>query len=151
MMQFPTIPARNLHGRAVTLPAELEGEQRILLIAFQRWQQNLIDSWVPFLEELEAARPEARYYELPIIRELPGLVQNFIDEGMRAGIPDPATRERTLTAYVDKTTFREALDLPHEDTIYVLLLDGGEVRWRAGGAYTADKGRSLVATMEGDR
>jgi hypothetical protein len=150
-MRFPTIKARNLHGRAVTLPAELEGEQQILLIAFQRWHQNLVDSWVPFLEKLEEARPDTRYYELPVIRDLPGLVQNFIDGGMRAGIPDPATRGRTLTAYLDKAAFREALHLPHEDTIYVLLVDGGEVHWRTTGAYTEDKGRSLTDTMGQER
>jgi hypothetical protein len=147
-MQFPTVTARNLAGRQVTLPAELPGELRILLIAFQRRHQDLISSWTPFLEELERANPNVRAYELPVIRELPAAVQAFIDEGMEAGIADPAARERTLTAYLDKTGFRQALDLLDEDTIYVLVVDGrGEVRWRARGAYTPEGGRSLLESV----
>ncbi len=40
--------------------------------------------------------------------------QVFINEGMRAGIPDPATRERTITLYIDKPAFQHALDMPDE-------------------------------------
>jgi hypothetical protein len=149
VMEFPTVTARDLAGGQVTLPAELPGEQRILLIAFQRRHETLIRSWTPFLQQLERANPNARAYELHSIRELPGVVQAFIDEGMRAGIADPAARERTLTLYLDKAAFREVLELPDEETIYVLFVDGeGEVRWRASGAYMPEGGRSLVEAIE---
>ena len=47
----------------------------------------------------------------------------FINEGMRAGIPNPKTRERTITLYLDKIAFRSALDMPDEEHIYVLVVD----------------------------
>jgi hypothetical protein len=148
-MQFPIVTARNLAGRQLTLPAELAGEHRILLIAFQRRHQALISSWTPFLEQLERAHPDVRTYEMPVLRQLPSIVQAFIDEGMQAGTPDLAARETTLTLYVDKVAFREALHLPDEDTIYVLVLDRhGEVRWRARGAYTLERGHSLAEVIE---
>jgi hypothetical protein len=148
-MQFPPVTAHSLAGRRVMLPTDLAGEERILLLVFQRWQQDLISSWIPFLEQLEQAHPAVRAYQVPVLRELASVVQAFIDEGMQAGIADPAARERTLTVYVDKAAFRNALGLPDEDTIYVLLVDRrGEVRWRARGGYTPEQGEALARAVE---
>ena len=46
-----------------------------------------------------------------------------ISTAMRSGIPDPQSREQTITLYVDKVALGQALGLPHEHTIYVLLVD----------------------------
>jgi hypothetical protein len=67
---------------------------------------------------------------------------------MRAGIPDPKARDRTVTLYLDKQDFRKTLDMPDEDRIYVLLVSkDGEVLWRARGDYSADKEGSLRAAI----
>jgi hypothetical protein len=63
---------------------------------------------------------------------------------MRAGIPDRLARERTITLYLGKDAFRQALDMPDEDHIYVLLLDvDGHVLWRERGVCTPDKEAEL--------
>ena len=72
------------------------------------------------------------------------LAQGFINSGMRGGIPDRLARERTITLYLDKDRFRQALDMPDEDHIYVLLLDqDGHVLWRERGVFSPDKGAAL--------
>ena len=149
-MQFPTVQGSNLQREKLTLPQDLEGAFNVLLIAFQQWQQRTVDTWVPFLHQLEGERPGMAYYELPTIQQMNVLARTFINEGMRAGIPDPVARERTITLYLDKAAFRRALDLPHEDDIYVLLVDRqGQVLWRTEGAFTPPKAESLVAAIEG--
>jgi hypothetical protein len=90
-----------------------------------------------------------RYYELPTIQRLNVLARTFNNEGMRAGIPDPVARERTVTLYLDKNTFREVLQLPREDDIGLLLDRQGQVLWQAEGAFTVDKGDSLAAILWG--
>jgi hypothetical protein len=71
---------------------------------------------------------------------------------MRAGIPDPVARERTITLYVDKDPFRQTLALADEGDIYVLLLDGeGRVLWREEGSFTPAKGESLREAIGGGR
>ena len=66
--------------------------------------------------------------------------QTFIHEGMRAGISNPTTRQKTITLYIDKEEFQQALDIPHEDTIWVLVLDRqGNVLWCTEGAYSQEK------------
>jgi hypothetical protein len=146
--QFPGITGLNLQRQKLELPQDFQGELNLVLVAFQQWQQTQVDTWIPFARQLEETHSGVRYYELPIIRRLNVLARTFINEGMRAGIPDPVARERTITLYVDKETFRESLQLSHEDDIHVLLLDRhGQVLWRAEGTFTKDKGDSLAAKV----
>jgi hypothetical protein len=56
-VSFPQLAARGLSGREVTLPAGLPGERNVVLIAFRRDQQKLVDTWVPWLEQRAAADP----------------------------------------------------------------------------------------------
>ena len=149
-MQFPSVTGSNLQRRKLDLPEGFEGELNLVLIAFQQWQQSQVDTWIPFAKQLEEAHPGLRYYELPTIQRLNALARTFINEGMRAGIPDPVARERTITLYVDKNAFKQALQLPGEDDIYVLLLDReGRVLWRAEGTFTQELGESLAAAVRG--
>ena len=151
-MQFPVVTSANLSRRGFTLPADFEGDVNVLLIAFQRWHQRAVDTWIPFVRQLEQAHDDVRYYELPVIQRMNVLGRTFINEGMRAGIPDRVARARTITLYVDKPAFRRALELPHEEDIYVLLVDReGRVLWRAEGAFTPEKGESLAAALRGER
>ena len=140
----------NLQRQKLSLPQDFQGERNLILIAFQQWQQAQVDTWIPFARQLEESHPGLCYYELPTIRQLNALSRTFINEGMRAGIPDPVSRERTITLYLDKLAFRQALQLPDEDDIYVLLLDrAGRVLWRAEGNFTPEKGNSLTAALRG--
>jgi hypothetical protein len=149
-MQFPTVSGSNLQRTKLTLPQDFQGERNLVLIAFQQWQQTQVDTWIPLARQLEETYPAMRYYELPTIQQLNAIARTFINEGMRAGIPDLVARERTITLYVDKKAFREALQLPGEDDIYVLLLDRqGWVLWRGEGAFTPEKGESLIAAIRG--
>jgi len=151
-MQFPVVTSANLSRRKLTLPADFEGDLNVVIIAFQRWHQRVVDTWIPLAEQLEQAYEGVRYYELPVIQRINVLGRTFINEGMRAGIPDPKARARTITLYVDKAAFRQALELPHEEDIYVLLVDRqGNVLWRTEGEFMPEKGESLATTVHRER
>jgi hypothetical protein len=144
-MLFPTVSGQDLLRRKVTLPPGLEGELNLVLVAFQRWHQDLIDGWLPAIAQIEAGHPGLRHYELPVLPHMGLLSRTFINEGMRAGIPDHGTRASTITLYVDKAQFMKALELPGDHTIYVFLLDrGGNILWRAAGAFDAAKGLEMA-------
>ncbi len=148
-MRFPQVTGSNLLRQKVTLPDDLQGELKILVIAFQQWQQALVDSWVPTARQLEQSFPGVQFYELPVIYKMNFFSQTFLNEGMRAGIPDQTTRQKTVTLYIDKKAFRQALDIPHEDTIWVLVLDRqGNVLWRTEGAYSQEKGDALFNAIQ---
>ena len=148
-MRFPQVTGSNLLRQKVTLPDDLQGDLNILLIAFHRWQQTWVDSWIPFARQIEQSFPGVMFYELPVIYKMNFFSQTFLNEGMRAGIPNPTTRQKTITLYIDKKAFRQALDIPDEDTIWVLVLDRqGNVLWRIDGAYSQEKGDSLFKAIQ---
>jgi hypothetical protein len=147
-VKFPQVTGNNLQRQKVYLPQDFEGKCNIVFIAFLRWQQASIDSWMPFVSELEKANEYLRYYELPTIQRLNWFSRTFINEGMRAGIPDRKARTRTITLYLDKQPFMAALQIPHEAEISVLLISkDGEVLWRTMGAFTPEKGQAMQAVI----
>lgn len=128
-MTFPNVNSANLLRQKKTLPQDFQGEFNLLFIPFKQWQQEEVNSWMGLVETLEEQVNGLFYYELPTIRSLNTLSRWFINEGMRAGIPNPKTRERTITLYVDKADFRVALNMTDEEHIYVILVDrqGNEI------------------------
>jgi hypothetical protein len=147
-MLFPKVSGSNLKREKLSLPDDFTGNLVIALVAFQQWQQRQVDTWIPFAEELEQELAGVSYYELPVIRRMNILSRTFINEGMRAGIPNPKARERTITLYLDKTDFRAALGMAHEQSIYVLLLDSmGKVLEKIEGEFTPEKGKALKTAI----
>jgi hypothetical protein len=151
---FPQVTAANLEQRNYRLPKDFEGELNILVIAYKREQQELVDSWFPAFRRIEQNDRSVRYYELPVISRLTGFFMGWmIDRGMRRGIPSKDKRARVITLYVDKDAFKTALNLPtSEDTIYLLLVDRrGRVLWRGEGSYSDMTAASLRRAIAQNR
>ncbi len=144
MVQLPTVSGKNLLRQKMVFPRDFAGDINLVFIAFQRWHQDQVDSWVPLAEEIASELPAFHYYEFPTIYQMNRLSQMFLNEGMRAGIPDVGTRGRTVTLYVDKRPLRTALAIPNESEIAVMLFDRqGQALWRTSGAYSQEKGEGL--------
>jgi hypothetical protein len=148
-MKFPIVQGSNLSGKPYRLPRDFEGEYNIVVIPYERQQQDDVDTWGPLLEQLAEKYPNLRYYELPTLPDFGRVQRFFIDNGMRGGIPDPSVRARTITLYLDVRAFNSALNIPTMDDIYVLLMNReGDVLWRTNGDYAANKGRALSARLD---
>ncbi len=149
MITFPTVQGTNLLRQKITLPADFKGQVNLVFIAFLQWQQSEVNSWVPWIKEMEGRFPGLKYYELPVIEDRSTISKWFINEGMRAGIPNPVTRERTVTLYLKKTDFKKALDLQDEDHIHVLLLEeNANVLTAARGYFADEPARALQRQIE---
>ena len=147
--QFPTVSGFNLNRQEFEFPRDFRGDLNLLFVPFLQPQQLIVNTWIPFADELESIFPELAYYELPTIDALPALSRTFINEGMRAGIPNAKARERTITLYVDTARFMRALDIPTKNDVHVLLVDRqGGILWRTTGSFDAAKGRELAQAIE---
>ncbi len=148
-MLFPTVTGSNLLRQKLTLPRDFRGELNVVFVAFQQWQQMEVNSWIPLAQELEAQTRGLYYYELPTIQSRNVFYQKFINEGMRAGIPNQTSRERTITLYLDKASLRRKLEMPDEDHIFILVVDrSGNVLFSTRGSYTPAAGEILRQTIQ---
>jgi hypothetical protein len=138
-MTFPTVNGSNLLREKLTLPQDFQGKFNLIFIPFEQWQQMEVDSWMALAKELEGQFDDLAYYELPTIQSRNSISKMFINEGTRAGIPNPKTRERTITLYLDKADFRAALGMSDEEHIYILVIDRqGNELFRARGPYSRE-------------
>ena len=131
------------------LPADLEGDLNLIVLAFWRSHQAIVDTWMPLAAGLEKSHPGFAFYELPVIQKRSRLSEWFIDSGMRAGIPDRRVRQRTITLYLDKPAFLEAVGITDDGTIHAMVVDRtGRILWRASGPLIEAAESDLVNFLE---
>ena len=145
-MQFPALKVRDLEGVEHVVPDGLPGGPHVVVVAFQRWHQSLVDAWKPQLQAVAEHHPGTEVWEVPSISSGYRLFRSGIDGGMRAAIPDVDVRRHTLTAYTDLRAMARDLDIDSFDTVQLFLVDcGGTILWRASGDPSAE---ALVALDE---
>ncbi len=146
---FPRVEGTNLEGRRFVLPADFEGELNLVFVAFKREQQAEVDSWLPFVRDNKLSERGVRVYELPTLNRTYRFMRRMIDGGMARGIPERATREVTITLYIDKGPFKRALQIDSEDRIVAVLVSkAGAVLWRVDGALSEVSGLRLMEFLD---
>jgi hypothetical protein len=146
---FPSVEARALDGRRLTLPDGLPGERNLLAVAFHRRHQSDVDTWAEDFEAFRDAHPDLFTGEVPTISRRWTPARSFIDGGMAAAIPDPRTRASTMTVYGDVSRVSESLGLPDREQIAVLLCDRqGLISWIRRGPRTEEAAAALRAVLE---
>jgi len=142
------LSGRSLDGRSYELPGDLAKPYNLLVVAFRREQQTLIDGWLPWLTGLQRRHRDVAVYELPVLSSVYGPVRRFIDGGMTRGIPDPAARARTVTVYTDVQKVVENLGLAGTDTIAVLVVErSGRILACEHGGFEQEKAGRLATAL----
>jgi ATP10 protein len=148
-VRFPNVNGANLEGRKFNLPEDFEAQLNLVAIAFYGSHQELVNTWLPAVDRLKRQYSALKFYELPTLSKENSLARGFIDGGMRAGIPDRATREVTITLYLDRAAFLKSIGETSDRTIYTLLVNRqGEILWRGQGAHTAAQEESLGKVLK---
>ncbi len=146
--RFPTVSGFNLNRQEFEFPRDFAGDFNLLFVPFLQRQQLTVNTWIPFAQDLESSVPGVVYYELPTIDEMSALSRTFINEGMRAGIPDQTARERTITLYIDTEKFMQATNIERKNEVHIFLVDRhGDILWRTTGDFEDDKGSALLKTI----
>ncbi len=145
---FPRVRARDLEGRDVLLPDAFAGQRNVVIVAFQRRHQALVDSWVPWLEDRAGADPGLRFYELPTIGRMWAPVRGVIDGGMATAIGDPVVLRRTLTVYGDRSRLTTPLGIGDRSTVALFAVDSrGTVHWSGAGGFAPDTAAELEQAL----
>lgn len=132
--RFPEITADTLSGKRKTLPDAAKGAPALIVIAFVREAQDMIDSWVtPIKKEFHGAQKIA-IYEIPVISSaIWRPMRRIIDGGMRSGIP-VADHDYVMTVYSSAHELTESLEIQDQTLAYLYLVDmDGTIRWEGSG------------------
>lgn len=141
---FPAVRGANLQGDNFILPDDLVGQLNIVIIAFKRKQQDDVNTWIEALTDHVKNTPNLELYELPILKKFNILMRLNINNGMRYGIANKASREHTINLYINKESFKSRLLIADEDHIQILLLNKeGKIFWRESGLANSEKIKSL--------
>ena len=145
---FSPLAGRALDGKEYRLPGDLANRHNLLVVAFRREHQRLVDQWLPWLLDLERNRADVAVYELPVLSAVYGQARWFIDGGMTRGIPDASARARTITVYTDVRQVVDNLGLAGTDTIAVLIVErSGRILARETGGFGEQKAERLAASL----
>ncbi len=144
---LPTIKTKDLNGRALTLPRELPGEKTVVLVAFTQEQQFDVDTWVNGLD-LKIDGTGLPWVEMPVVGEMPVLVQAIVNNGMRGGIPQKGKRANVVTLFTDAKKWSKSVGLASQDRVYALVVDrSGKILAKQDGRYSAEKRGAILDAM----
>ncbi len=148
--RFPSLAARDLERTACTLPDVFTGEWNLVVIAFRRQHQALVDEWVAWHGTVAPDRPGLECWEVPVIGTMWSPARSFIDGGMAQAVREAHARQHTLTVYTNVAKAAYALDITDTNTITALLVDGsGRIRWRATGTPDGESTGEVLAVIDG--
>lgn len=145
-LQFPTLTADAMDKTTVTIPTQLEGRQNLLVLSWARNQQAQSDSWTPVAQALQHLHPDARAYTVLVSTPENILYRWWDNASLRAAQSDPELQHLTLALYTDTTALRQAINIPDEHEVSVLLVDrSGHILWKSEGALTEPGRNALLA------
>ena len=134
VFRFPEITADTLSGKRKTLPDAARGAPALIVVAFVREAQDMIDSWlIPVKEEFHGTE-SIKIYEIPVISSaIWRPMRKIIDSGMRSGIPE-ADHDYVMTVYGSASELTRSLEITDQSSAYIYLIDrNGIIRWQGRG------------------
>lgn len=132
---FPSVVGTSLTKKSIRIPNDYRGKVTLLLVGYAQKAQFDIDRWI--LGALQAD-VKAEIVEVPTIAGMvPQMVQGFIDNGMRSGIPK-SDWAAVVTVYEDAPKIIEALGNERPQSAYAVLLNReGRIVWSSNIGYSA--------------
>ena len=148
-LSLPSIQGKALTGKKFEAPADFDARHNLVIIAFLREQQELVDTWIPRMAALEDSLNSFRFYEFPVLPQMNAFTRWFIYQGMRSGVVSEAARERTVTFHLDKETFKKQLGIETENAIHLFLVGReGDVLWKTTGEWDRMKENDLRRAIQ---
>ncbi len=145
---FPQLTGIDLEGVKRELPASFDKKLNIVVVAFQREQQENVNGWIEATKEVLVKNSDIGFYELPLIYELNAVSRRFVNNGMRRGVPGAEARKHTITVYTDREKFFELMKMK-EEKIYLLVLNqDGKILRRIEGDATKKNTAALMKFLK---
>ena len=149
---FPSVEGSSLEDVDVRLPESLAGRPAVVLIGYQRRAQFDLDRWLMGLMQAGVGDSvDAHLLEVPTIPSLAAtFASGWIDDGMRAGIPEEDWGA-VVTLYGGAAEpVAEMTGTENGNLTRVVVLDReGTVVWFDDGGYSARKALEVASVVRG--
>lgn len=133
---FPSMEGTSLLLEKVNVPTELEGELKLIVVAYDSDQQTFVNKWLLPLEELNTEYPQLRGYYVPLLPQDTSDAALAIIGGMTLAASGDRDRARTIVTFTDVEQFNALVDVQGVDDIQLFLLDADNtIQWRGQGRY----------------
>lgn len=134
---FPQVHGTSLEEESITIPDAYSGKPALLLVGYKQRAQFDIDRWI--LGVLQAGI-NVQIVELPTIAGMmPRVIQDYINRGMRSGIPD-SDWGAVVTVYEDAQKIINVLGNERPQNCYAVLVDkNGMIVWSSNKGYSASQ------------
>ena len=133
-IRFPTVRGDTLNRETVTLPDFFASDYNLVILAFNREQQENVIDWLPIVQDLQAEYDELQYYSLGALPDVPPGVRLLISGGMSLAVESNVRDKATLAYLDDQMAFADALGLSRLDEPRLFILNSGsEVIWNGSG------------------
>jgi hypothetical protein len=147
MGQIPSLIAKTLGQRPMSVPADLPSERTLAVITFKRTQKEHADSWIEGLNLKND--PSIKWIRMPVVND-PGTPEGReeIQNRLLGRYTAEADRDNLLPVFVDRKNFIRSAGLSSADQAVVVVLNRqGEVLARVEGAFDETKAANLRETL----
>ena len=93
-MKLPQVKGSNLARQKMAFPDDFAGQINLVFIAFLRWHQDQVDESIILWNSWRKNTLDSTIMNFPPYQVGDSFYRTFLNEGMRAGIPDESTRAR---------------------------------------------------------
>jgi ATP10 protein len=118
---FPSITVKTLAKEEMNLPNATLGKPTVLCVVFEQNSQAKVDTWTTAILE-NYKNDSVNYLEIPMISAGYKWVSNFIDNGMRSGVPQNL-HTHVATYYGKLDSYKQQLKMTDKNSCYLFLLD----------------------------
>lgn len=148
-LQLPIVTGVTLDNESITFPNAFVSDYHLVVMPFDREQQVLAVTWLPFVQEMVATHEAVQYWNIAALPELNIAIRALVMGGMSASIQDEPVRAQVAALFLtDQPAFMAALGIADDSLIQTLLMDrDGVVYHRESGAFTPQKGESMRAAF----
>ena len=133
-LRFPDITGEMVNGKKLSMPDAFHGKPMVVIMLFDRDQQDVFDSWSKAHRELPK---NIGLMEVALIGKVGGIARFFIKGGMRDMTKDNKARQaRMMPFFGDADAVKSALKITDSSAVMAFLVNAdGQVVWQDKGAY----------------
>jgi len=147
-VQLPPLSGENLVEEQRSLPADLDADRSVVVMAFKKRQQVDTDACYPGVSTAAQAVGAAPWELLMLPTSMPRFARPLMRHGLIRATEEGPRQERKLMVFGDVDASRAALGIGSPDQVQILVVDRqGQVRWRQAGPCTPALLDGLTAAL----